>query len=149
MSIEYLADWLKSYGVEEFDGLVALLYKDVIDVTVEASGDGGALFLSANLGNLSKPDDPDVLRHFLLANHKGEGTRGACLSLDPSGECAVLWQSWPLDALSAEAFDRLFGVFLDTAEEQRLVLGLDGGETPADDDARSEPNRLSNFSLRV
>lgn len=122
MAIEDLAAWLAPYGVEDFEGRCVFTYRDEIAVSVDATADGGTLFLSAVIGTVLQEPDAAFLKRLLELNLMGQATRGASFAIDPAGPYLVLWLCWPISNLDIDTFQSFFAAFLDTASKYREEL---------------------------
>ena len=122
MSTELIGEWLRDYGVEEFDGGCTFTYKDVIDFSLEVSTDESHLVLSSVVGELPARRDPELLCRLLRLNHLGIATRGATLSIDESESNIVLWISLATVTLDPEQFEQSIQVFLDVSERLSLAV---------------------------
>ena len=116
MSTQLIGEWLRDYGVEEFDGGCTFTYKDLIDFSLELSTDESHLVLSSVVGELPAGRDPEILCRLLRLNYLGIETRGATLSIDESESNIVLWISLATAMLDPELFEQSVQVFLDVSE---------------------------------
>lgn len=143
MSREDLGYWLKGFGVDRFEGRADFDYEGDIPVSLELTGDELALVLTAALFEIDDSADPGLLRHCLMASHRGLATGGFALSIDEAGNALCLWTIWPVSDFDQTSFDAFIGVFLDTASSfrARFIEGSGESETVENDGrgARTEP----------
>jgi len=116
MTTQLIGEWLRDYGVKEFDGGCTFTYKDLIDFSLELSTDQSHLMLSSVVGELPAGPDPELLCRLLRLNYLGIETRGATLSIDESESNIVLWISLATAMLDPEQFEQSIQVFLDVSE---------------------------------
>ena len=122
MSVHTIGQWLRDYGVDEFDGACSFTYKGVIDFSLEVSTDDSHLVMHSIVGELPQNDDAALPKKLLGMNYLGIETRGATLSLDETGVNVVLWISLPIDALDIERFEQVIGAFLDLSEQMSALV---------------------------
>ncbi|MCG8648359.1 MAG: type III secretion system chaperone [Pirellulales bacterium] len=112
-----ISEWLRDYGVEDFNGACTFTYKDVIDFSVETSTDQSCVILHSVICEVPTRSETEVLRQLLQWNYLGKETRGASLCLDPTGQHIVTWISLPIAILDVERFQQIVGSFLDLSEQ--------------------------------
>ena len=116
MSQQRIGEWLRDYGIEQFDGACTLTYKDSIDLTLELTVDESELVLAAVVGRIDS-NDANRLRTMLQMNYLGKKTRGTTISLDESGEIIVVWVAVSVNSIGPESFEQILHGFLDVSEE--------------------------------
>lgn len=122
MSVPQVGEWLRVYGVEEFNGACAFTYRGAIEFGIEVSADESHILLHSVIGKLSTGDEAEQLQKLMMRNYLGLETQGATLALDGTGENVCLWISLSLTDLDTERFENSLGAFLDLSEAHCSLL---------------------------
>ena len=102
---------------------------DGVAVELSQGANDGLFVAVSDLGEA--PDDPDLARELLEANHLFAGTAGATLSLEAATNRVFLQQKIYPDDNDEDWLPRRLAVFVDKAGEWRRRL--DGSAAPPDD----------------